>query len=325
MANLELSFWLSELFLESKNREVKSFKSFCFEHLSKIIDFDSALWTTRSDMFNKINAYWTEDSFLYKQPEAFMENYFQVACTSDDPDYLNRYLVDNPNKFVDLWSVVKPADWFKTSFYKEHCMIFGIQNALAALVEPNKNTSVSHALSIYRANYEKRFNEEEVSLMNFLLPFLVQSFRLNLLYSLAPTNSKRVYRAVIDRFGYIIEAEEKLINTLDYLDCLNGNLVNIEALENLNSKRYSELFSIIKSFEHGLFFIDIVFSEVEEVLSKKELEVSKLLRNGFSNQEIADYLCRSQHTVKNQVNSILKKLCVTSRECAVIELIENYS
>lgn len=55
-----------------------------------------------------------------------------------------------------------------------------------------------------------------------------------------------------------------------------------------------------------------------EVLSPRELEVSKLIARGMSNAEIADDLVLSEATVKTHVNRILGKLGVRDRVQVVV-------
>jgi LuxR family maltose regulon positive regulatory protein len=52
-------------------------------------------------------------------------------------------------------------------------------------------------------------------------------------------------------------------------------------------------------------------------LSKRELEVLKLISSGLSNQAIAERLCISEHTVHRHVANTLSKLNVPSRSAAV--------
>ncbi len=57
--------------------------------------------------------------------------------------------------------------------------------------------------------------------------------------------------------------------------------------------------------------------ELVEPLSKRELEVLKLIAEGFSNQEITERLVVSLSTVKTHINRIFSKLGATSRKEAV--------
>jgi DNA-binding NarL/FixJ family response regulator len=58
-------------------------------------------------------------------------------------------------------------------------------------------------------------------------------------------------------------------------------------------------------------------------LTKRELEVLKLLSVGMYNKEIAEKLEISERTVKNHVSNIFKKLEVTDRTQAAVFTIRN--
>ncbi|MEU9918992.1 response regulator transcription factor [Streptomyces sp. NPDC051001] len=56
--------------------------------------------------------------------------------------------------------------------------------------------------------------------------------------------------------------------------------------------------------------------EMEEQLSRREIEVLGLVCEGLSNKEIAQKLCIALATVKNHVHNILDKLSVKNRNDA---------
>lgn len=59
-------------------------------------------------------------------------------------------------------------------------------------------------------------------------------------------------------------------------------------------------------------------------LTTREKEILKLIADGLSNQEIADNLFLSLHTVKNHVKNVIQKLSVKDRtQAAVLALKEN--
>jgi DNA-binding NarL/FixJ family response regulator len=54
-------------------------------------------------------------------------------------------------------------------------------------------------------------------------------------------------------------------------------------------------------------------------LTRRELEVIRLVARGMSNQQIAESLVLSEHTVHRHVANVLRKLGVSSRTSAVAE------
>jgi len=90
------------------------------------------------------------------------------------------------------------------------------------------------------------------------------------------------------------------------------------------STRYLD--SILAAFPHEDFKQESLSAEVSDtyqqtpsmLLSKRELEVLQLLADGVSNQEIAQQLVVSIHTVKRHVSNIFMKLEVTNRVQALI-------
>lgn len=60
-----------------------------------------------------------------------------------------------------------------------------------------------------------------------------------------------------------------------------------------------------------------------EALTKREMEIIKLLVGGLYNKEIADSLNISEKTVKNHISSIFKKINVSDRTQAAVYAIKN--
>ena len=67
---------------------------------------------------------------------------------------------------------------------------------------------------------------------------------------------------------------------------------------------------------------DVVESN-EEGLTKREMEVLKLIAEGLYNKEIADRLTISEKTVKNHVSNIFRKIDVSDRTQAAVYAIRS--
>lgn len=67
----------------------------------------------------------------------------------------------------------------------------------------------------------------------------------------------------------------------------------------------------------------IQFSDVAEryQLSKREIEVVRMICEGFSNREIGEKLYISEHTVKDHIKNIMRKMEVASRNELVAALL----
>ena len=58
-------------------------------------------------------------------------------------------------------------------------------------------------------------------------------------------------------------------------------------------------------------------------LTRREVEVLKMIASGSSNKEIASILSISERTVKNHVSNIFKKIDVSDRTQAAVFAIKN--
>lgn len=66
----------------------------------------------------------------------------------------------------------------------------------------------------------------------------------------------------------------------------------------------------------------ISIDDITEELTKREIEVLKLISNGYSNKEIGELLSISTGVVKNYTSAIFQKLNVRDRTRAVLKAIE---
>ena len=94
----------------------------------------------------------------------------------------------------------------------------------------------------------------------------------------------------------------------------NAHLVPLDGIDHMEYLGDSE--AIIRNINE--FLGDKVDNQInKELLSKRELEVLRLLADGLSNHQIAEILFISRSTTKNHIHNILEKLNVQSRTQAV--------
>jgi len=67
---------------------------------------------------------------------------------------------------------------------------------------------------------------------------------------------------------------------------------------------------------------DFDASSAPDPLTKREVEILRLIAGGYSNREIADALGTAEGTVKNHASSIMSKLGVRDRTRAVLKALE---
>lgn len=81
--------------------------------------------------------------------------------------------------------------------------------------------------------------------------------------------------------------------------------------------------SLTPILNQKLYQKSIIFDNETDILTKRELEVLKLLAEGLFNKEIAYKLSISEKTVKNHVSNIFKKINVSDRTQAAVYAIKN--
>ena len=108
--------------------------------------------------------------------------------------------------------------------------------------------------------------------------------------------------------GYVLKDSELAVLRKAIFSVYHGeNYIQPSLIPSLNSKM------IEKNRDEGKI----------ESLTKRELEVLKLLAVGMYNKEVAEKLNISERTVKNHVSNIFKKIEVTDRTQAAVFAIRN--
>ena len=102
------------------------------------------------------------------------------------------------------------------------------------------------------------------------------------------------------------------------LEQLTGAIRAVAAGETLIRPAVTE--RVLRGLEHVRRDFDAL--EPPDPLTRRELEILRLMAGGYSNREIADALGTAEGTIKNHASSILSKLGVRDRTRAVLKALE---
>jgi len=102
------------------------------------------------------------------------------------------------------------------------------------------------------------------------------------------------------------------------LEQLTGAIRAVAAGETLIRPAVTE--RVLRGFEYVRRDFDSL--DPPDPLTKREVEILRLMAGGYSNREIADALGTAEGTIKNHASSILSKLGVRDRTRAVLKALE---
>lgn len=320
----DLSEFIISLFRGARDKSLKEFKPWVFEHLQQIVRFDSGLWVSRSDVDNPIPEYWAEDTSLFNLPDSFMANYQRLATLPDNIDPLYELMINNPQEVVSLWDAYESRkEWHDTNYYLEHCKYFNIENMLSTYIPSGDNSSILHALSFYRKDAGDDFNESELNYIKLLLPILIEAFRINVLNSFKfDWKNNSTFRGATDRLGTIIESEEGFKKLMRAQGLLSDNKLTID-INNIVLPATIEIneLTIEVNFQNGIVYFEILKQCPIKKLTKRQKEVCKYLVQGLVDKEICRELEISNSTVRFHLENIYKILNVENRYTAISYLL----
>lgn len=307
----DISNQIQNIYRVALEHSTPSFKRKVFEILLTAFSFDSGIWVNRSDLNDFKTIGMVEDTFVFNQPEDFMLNYQRLIVEENgkDPFY---YLVANNPENVFKFSEAQDMDsWRQTRFYTEHMQKYDVEHGMGCMHFRGDN-GFAHVICFYRGYEKDDFDENEKNLFKLFYPHLIEAFRINLLNLFKRPTPGGTCRAICDRYGAIIEAEERFY-ALSAKIVSEGKL----ALE-LNQEKVSESTSVDKyevkiQFLQGFYYIEVFFEHPYN-LTSRELQITQLLLKGKNNKQIEHELGISGSTVNNHLNSIFLKLNIKRRE-----------
>jgi DNA-binding CsgD family transcriptional regulator len=320
----KLNQFILTLYQGAYEKSLSDFKPWVFQYLQNVIQFNSGLWLSRSDMTKPIPVHWVDDTYLFNQPVNFMENYQRLATMPNNIDPLHDKLLNAPDKVISLWEAYSSREeWYQTNYYQDHSKKYEIEHMLSTLALSKSNSCISHVLSFYRKDREQSFLKEEIETIELLIPHLVEAFRINILNSLQSSLiEKSSLKAIIDRFGKVIEADKSFKKLLTTENLLINEQVQFEIIDYLlPSTLHKNNITIKVQPFNGLFLVELLEQNLIKGLSKKQKEVAELLSKGLVDKKISAILDIKLSTVRYHLKNIYKELGVNSRYEAISYLL----
>ena len=291
---------------------IDEFKLRCFELLADTFQIQSGTWITRCE---RQIPFYEQDSFTYQLPDGFMEDYHHLSTVSTQVHQVFGVMLGNLDKTLDILDVVPEDEWFGSDMYKLYCEKFDLHHSLMT-VTANPLNEVINIVTFARHDPDHPFSEEEKLGKEFVVPNLVEAMRINILNAFSSKQGDAsAYRAVSDRYGNLIEAEEGFLALVEKYQLVEGRklLLNIEAAEGVHQ---TNDYQLVFENNEGLVYLELK-AVLVELLTGRKADVSRLLLSGLSNKEIAQKLQIAPNTVSNHLKEVFRILNVNKRHQAI--------
>lgn len=304
----KLSAVVLNLYRGASDQPVDVFQDWAFEQIKPALSFDSALWLTGT-LLNGQHA--IHSQLLHRQPQQLMNDW---ARCKDRAVFAVKVFGSPSITFNCVTS---------TSLGPElagHSRRYNIEHILAtATIDPV--SSLHELISIYRADLDKPFSEEERLFQQNLVPHLAEAWRINRLTHLSKVNqplgvaNSRAAAADIKGVLHLIEPGFTRLILDEWPGwrgpCLPDKLA--AQIQNQDKRFVGNTLVIHLSGLNDQILLHGRKKSRVDGLSKRELEVATHFSTGHTYKEIAREVELSPATVRNHLSSIYLKLGVDNK------------
>lgn len=200
----------------------------------------------------------------------------------------------------------------------DHCMV---REGLKQLLELDGDIKVigeaGDGVSCLKMMEELR---PEVTLLDINMPQMNGLKVLEEIRKIRKDNSRIIILTIHNEIEYLIKAIDNDVDGYVLKDS-DSEILRKAIFSVYNGEKYyqSELVPLMKEKLES----NNLKQNDENILTRREMEVLKLLTEGLFNKEIAYHLSISEKTVKNHVSNIFKKISVSDRTQAAVYAIKN--
>lgn len=200
----------------------------------------------------------------------------------------------------------------------DHCMV---REGLKQLLELDGDIKVigeaGDGVSCLKMMEELR---PDVTLLDINMPQMNGLKVLEEIRKIRKDNSRIIILTIHNEIEYLIKAIDNDVDGYVLKDS-DSEILRKAIFSVYNGEKYyqSELVPLMKEKLES----NNLKQNDENILTRREMEVLKLLTEGLFNKEIAYHLSISEKTVKNHVSNIFKKISVSDRTQAAVYAIKN--
>ncbi len=310
MLSKELQNCIADLIHQGHKIKGGELKKRVLESLKELIPFDMALWASGLADTLEVN-----DTYLYNLPSEMMESWEKVK----HQDRLLQGLIKSPGRTFDVFEFYTHQERASLETYMCHSKLFHIENAISTAL-PDPTTGLLEILSLYRSNPENSFSASEMEVKQFLFPLLSLSWHQNQIHHmvLASKSTRTEATAICDRRAWIRHAEPEFVQLVreQWPDWV-GPALPCELFKWLQADEQEPLklpvFECSKETLGDMFLVQAWTRRLIDILTKREEEVATLFARGMTYKKIAAKLGVSPNTIRRHIESIYKKLGVTSK------------
>ncbi|MGD9943921.1 MAG: response regulator transcription factor [Burkholderiaceae bacterium] len=301
--------FLIALYRGSRDVSWQQFQGWALELLQTKLRFDSAWWGKGSHQ-----AGYVHNLHLYRCRPEIIEDYRRWV----GEDFMRAAVMARPGESINLSDLMSREDFLRTPVYRHFCRQHGIEWSLATVSMVDEKAGLLQWISLRRADPQWPFSEAERRLKQRLVPHLIEAERNCRQYYLRESGARLRGRpwGLCDARGQLHEAGPRFVDTLRrQWPAWGGPELPPPLLDALAAGRPFIGDNVVVDTEqvNGLHCLFARARSAVDSLSPREREVARRYARGEGHLSIAGELGVSPVTVRNQIQSVYRKLGINNK------------
>ena len=314
MTDLNQCIKILTLYEQAEHTHPNQFAWQCFDALHAHIRFETGT------LLSLDNSYIPNGVYLHNVSPTVVARYFDVVAGTDVQEDYFLELEDQSECAINSIDMFDADEYWQTDIFKDFYLPYRFVHQLGISV-PIGIKGYRANLYIDRGHFDDAFSDQERTQAEYLMRHTMRALRFNLTqwFTIALSPQADTAYAIADRHGKILLAQAQFWNITDYAwrKKIIYKLRTLPFARN-SQKNHELLYECDKITVTGEALGAYVLLKVVkknklqecylELLTPHERRVAELIAHGYTYKEIAELLSKSYSTVKNQAESIRKKL-----------------